>query len=180
MSEQRRPSETRKPARRASSRTVAIGAVVLLIIVAIAGIVLADRHPAVVVSAAAPAASVARTEQVASAPTAANPNEVIFAAGSPKLPSTAGESIARFAESARGGGNVVRISVRYLTGDNKVRDRELATARSTAVREALKADGVGAEKMQDRAGRDAGRQPDRRRCQPDRPDAALKLSRRAG
>ncbi len=147
MSEQKRSTEAKKPAPSKSSRALAIGAVALLIIVAIAGIVLADRNPAAPAATGA-AVATATTPAASAAPTALNPNEVVFAPGSPKLPVTASESIARFAESARTGSNGVRVTARFLTGDNKVRDRDLATARTAAVREALKADGITTDKMQ--------------------------------
>jgi hypothetical protein len=132
-----------------SSRTIAIAAVALLIVVAIAGIVLAGRNsPATPEAAPASAVTPASTSQGASAPTVINPNEVVFAAGSAKLPATAAASIARFAEAARGDDGGVRLTARFLTGANKARDFELAKARTGAVRQALEADGIGAGKMQ--------------------------------
>ena len=147
MSEQKRSTEAKKPAPSKSSRTLAIGAVALLIVVAIAGIVLADRDKAAP-AAASVAVATPTTPAASAAPTAVNPNEVLFAAGSPKLPVTASESIARFADTARTGGSGVRVTASFLTGENKARDRDLAAARTTAVREALKADGITADKMQ--------------------------------
>jgi outer membrane protein OmpA-like peptidoglycan-associated protein len=147
MSEQKKSSEAKKPAQSNSSRSIAIGAVALLIVVAIAGIVLAGRHAPAPDTPGAAGGSVT-TPQVVTAPTAANPNEVVFAAGSAKLPATAAESITKFAESARAGGNGVRMSARFLTGENKARDLELAKGRTTAVREKLQAAGVAPEKMQ--------------------------------
>ena len=145
MSEQRKPAGVKAPASSNSSRALAIGAVGLLIVVAIAGIVLAGRHPA---SDNAASAVASGTMQPASAaPTAVNPNEVIFDAGSAKLPVTAADSIARFAESGRTGDSTVRISARFLTGANKARDHDLAAARTSAVREALQADGIGAGRL---------------------------------
>ncbi len=132
-----------------SSRTIAIAAVALLIVIAIAGIVLAGRSGQETADAA-PAAvpAPATTPQAASAPTAANPNEVVFAAGSDKLPATAAASLARFAEAARGNANGVRLSARFLTGEHKARDLDLAKARTGAIHKVLAADGVAAEKMQ--------------------------------
>jgi len=138
-----------RPAQRNSSRTVVIAAVALLIVIAIAGIVLAGRSGAPA-SGAAPsgaAPSVPATQPEATGPTS-GPNEVVFAAGSDKLPTQSSESIARFSEGARGVGGMVRMTARYLTGDNKARDLELAKARTAAVRHALQANGVKAENMQ--------------------------------
>jgi hypothetical protein len=133
-----------------SSRTVVIAAIVLLLIVAIAGIVLATRGPASapeVAQAPSPAAP-ASTPAAASAPTAQiNPNEVIFAAGSDKLPDTAAVSLGRFAEAAHNAAGV-RLSVRFLTGENKAKDLALGKTRVEAIRKVLIADGVGAEKIQ--------------------------------
>ena len=132
-----------------SSRTVVIAAVALLLVVAIAGIVLAGRNSAPAPEAApAPGALPASTPHGASAPTAViNPNEVVFAAGSEKLPASATVSIARFAQAASSAAGV-RVTARFLTGANKARDLELAKARTGAVREVLHADGVGPEKVQ--------------------------------
>jgi outer membrane protein OmpA-like peptidoglycan-associated protein len=134
-----------------SSRTIAIAAVAVLIVVAIAGIVLASRGtPAAPEAApAAAAAPVASTPQEASAPTAQiNPNEVVFDAGSDKLPATAKISLGRFAEAARNNAAGVRMSVRFLTGANKTRDKALAMARAEAIRQVLVADAIGADKIQ--------------------------------
>ena len=147
---------------RSSSRSLAIAAVALLIVVAIAGIVLAGRSgeaprggaaPVAAAPAATPAPAPANglsstTPRVAATPTAPSPNEVMFAPGSDKLPGRAGETIARFAEAARKSNNGVRLSTRYLTGENKARDFDLAKARAAAVRHALEAEGITGEKMQ--------------------------------
>jgi hypothetical protein len=132
-----------------SSRTVVIAAVVLLLIVAIAGIVLATRGPASAPELAqAPPATPASTPPAASGPTAqVNPNEVIFASGSDKLPGSAAVSLGRFAEAAHNAAGV-RLSARFLTGENKARDLGLAKARAEAIRKVLAADGVRADKMQ--------------------------------
>ena len=152
-------SETKTRTARSSSRTIVIAVVALLVIVAIAGIVLAGRQGTATGDAAGdPAAVAAKPDaqmQAAATPPAAaaepaesNPNEVRFAPGSDKLPPGANESIARFADAARASGNGVRLSTRFLTGENKARDFELAKARVASVRHALQADGIGPEKMQ--------------------------------
>lgn len=142
--------EAPKTGQRNPSRTVVIAVVLVLIVVAIAGIVLAGRRtasPTQGTAAAVPETPSASTPQAAAGPTS-GPNEVVFAAGSDKVPPQASESIARFSEAARGVGGQIRLSVRYLTGANKARDLELAKSRSAAVRHALESNGVKAEAMQ--------------------------------
>jgi hypothetical protein len=128
---------------------VVIAAVVLLIVIAVAGIVLAGRYNAPATSRApsAPAAPVASTQPDPAAPTS-TPNEVLFAAGSDRLAVPASESIARFSENARSAGGMVRMTARYATGENKTKDVALAKSRTAAVRHALQANGVKAETMQ--------------------------------
>ena len=134
-----------------SSRTVVIAAVVLLLVVAIAGIVLATRGPA-----SAP--------EVAQAPSPAAP--ALNAAGGFRADSAdqserghlrrrlrqASRVGHRFAgplrRSARTTPAGVRLSARFLTGENKARDLGLAKARAEAIRKVLAANGVGAEKIQ--------------------------------
>ena len=142
--------EDSKPAQRTSSRTLAIAAVVLLIVVAIAGIMLAGRHqrPAPGTAAALPDVPATKTTlQPGPEPTVAGPNEVLFTPGSGKLPAEATDSVAKFAEGARTGG-LVRLTARVLTGANKERDLELAKTRTATVRHALEANGVKPEQMQ--------------------------------
>ena len=148
--------EPNKPPPGNSSRTLVIAAVVVLIVVAIAGIVLAGRKapgtPDAAVGVAPPAsaapAAPASTPSVAISPTDPPPKDVLFAAGSDKLPAGANEGLARFAEVARGSASAVRLSARFLTGANKERDRELAKARAAAIRHALEANGVNTGRMQ--------------------------------
>ena len=147
-------AEPNKPPQSNSSRTLVIVAVVVLIVVAIAGIVLAGRKapgtPENAAGVAPPAAAAASgsTPAVAVASTDPPPKDVTFAAGSDKLPAGANEEIARFAEAARSSASAVRLSARFLTGANKERDRELAKARTGAIRHALEANGVSTGKMQ--------------------------------
>ncbi|MEO7057052.1 MAG: hypothetical protein ABI281_14475 [Caldimonas sp.] len=145
------PMVDNKPVQRTSARSLVIAAVVLLIVIAIAGIVLAGRHTAGPVpgtAAAVPVAPVVTTPQAGGATTPAAANEVMFAAGSDKIPAGANEQIAKFGEGARGVGGVARITARYLTGADKARDLELAKGRTAAVRHALEADGVKAGSLQ--------------------------------
>jgi len=138
-----------KPVQRNSSRTLVVAAVALLIVIAIAGIVLAGRSGAPTPAAASTgaAAPAATTQPEANGPTS-GPNEVVFAPGSDKLPVQSSESIASFSEGARGVGGMVRMTARYLTGENKARDLELAKSRTSAVRHALQSNGLKAEQMQ--------------------------------
>jgi outer membrane protein OmpA-like peptidoglycan-associated protein len=149
-------SEPKKPPPSNSSRTLAVVAVAVLIVVAIAGIVLAGRKaPAAPEATASTApgtttapASPASTPQGAAAPTEPLPQDVVFAAGSDKLPAGANEPLARFADAARSSASSIRLSARYLTGANKEKDFELAKARTGAIRHALQANGVTGNKMQ--------------------------------
>jgi len=150
-------SEPKKPPPSNSSRTVAVVAVAVLIVVAIAGIVLAGRKAPGTPDAAVPGApatttatpaSPASTPQGAASPTDALPKEVVFAAGSDKLPVGTNEPLARFADAARTSASSIRVSARYLTGANKERDFELAKARTGAIRHALQANGITGGKMQ--------------------------------
>jgi hypothetical protein len=149
--------EPKKPSPSNSSRTVAIIAVAVLIVVAIAGIVIAGRKaPATPetpgatapTTSATTAASPASTSQAAASPTDALPKEVVFAAGSDKLPPGINDPLARFADSVRTSASSVRLSARYLTGANKEKGLELAKARTGAIRHALQANGVTGGKMQ--------------------------------
>ena len=145
--------EQKKPPQSNSSRTVVIVIVAVLIVIAIAGIVLAGRHappePVAAVPASAPAPALpGSTPQDASAPTAASPNEIVFMSGSDKLPPQSSDTLAQFADAARAGGSAVRLSARFLTGQNKARDLELAKARTGAIRHALEANGITSGNMQ--------------------------------
>lgn len=138
-----------QPVQRSSSRTVAIAAVVLLIVVAIAGIVLAGRHrPAAQPVTAALPVPAPTTPLTPVQPTVPGPDEVIFDTASSKLPAHAGDTLAKYADGARTASSMVRVSARYLTGENRTRDQDLAKARTAAVRHALEADGIKAERMQ--------------------------------
>lgn len=123
-----------------SLRAVVILAVSLLIVVAIAGIVLAGRKP---LTAATPS-----TAQAASVPTALSSVVVVFTSGSEKVPADASPGIARFADTVRTGSSAVRVTARYAAGDTKARDIELAKARVYSLRHAFEANGVKAEQMQ--------------------------------
>lgn len=142
------------PLQRNPSRTAVIALVVLLIVIAIAGIVLAGRRTASPLPgtvAALPKPALANppiaTPQVEAAPTP-KPNEVLFDVGSDRLPAEAGEQIAKFADHARAAGGLVRSSASYANGPNKMRDLALSKNRAAAVRHALESNGIKPESMQ--------------------------------
>jgi outer membrane protein OmpA-like peptidoglycan-associated protein len=148
-------SEQKKAPQSNSSRTVVIVAVAVLIVVAIAGIVLAGRNappPETAVAstsvASATQSSSGSTPQATGSPTDPLPKNVVFDAGSDKLPAGSNEGLARFADAARSSASSVRLSARFLTGANKQRDQELAKARTGAIRHALEANGLNSGKMQ--------------------------------
>ena len=144
-------SEIQKPSQSNSSRTVVIVAVALLILVAIAGIVLAGRRaPGPDVAGTPPVASTlpSSTPAGASAPTDEVPRDLVFAAGSDKLPAQGADALARFADATRASASAVRLSARFLTGANKARDQELAKARTAAIRHALESNGINSGRMQ--------------------------------
>jgi hypothetical protein len=146
----------RKPQKRNPSRTAVIAVVVVLIVIAIAGIVLATRKPGAAPEAGpapqarapVPVRAAPSTPAGASAPTSAVPNEIVFLPGSDKLPAQAPEAIARFADAARAAGKSVRLSARFLTGEKKARDLELAKARTAVIQQAVVAAGLTTDKMQ--------------------------------
>jgi uncharacterized membrane protein len=147
-------SEQKKPPQSNSSRTVVIIAVAVLIVVAIAGIVLAgkkgspDATVATTPATASTPATSGSTPQAGASPTDAVPKDIVFAAGSEKLPAGANEGLARFADAARQSASAVRLSARFLTGENKARDSELAKARTGAIHHALMGNGISGGKMQ--------------------------------
>ncbi len=93
-----------------------MAAVAVLIAIAIAGLVLGWHGPS--------------RDSVSAAPV---PNSVSFAVASDKLSEEARATIARFAEAARRGGQVARLTARYRTGDGRLRDLALAKSRIAAV-----------------------------------------------
>ena len=138
------------PAQRNSSRTVAIAVVVLLIIIAIAGIVLAGRRTASPVqgtAAAVPDAPAGTTPQGRVEPTP-RPDDVVFASASSRLPAEANDVISKFGEKVRVKGGIVRLSARYAAGADKAKDVELAKTRTAVVRHALESNGVKAAGLQ--------------------------------
>ncbi len=142
------------PEQRNPSRTAIIALVVVLIVIAIAGIVLAGRRTASPVpgtAAALPEPALANlpvaTPQEEVAPTP-KPNEVLFAVGSDRLPAEAAEQIAKFAERARAAGGLVRTTAKYVNGPNQAAALALSKSRASAVRHALESNGIKSEAMQ--------------------------------
>jgi len=149
-------TELQKP-HSGATRTVAVIAVGVLIVVAIAGIVLASRQtgsgdPEVAaVAPVAPVASVAlpgSTPSAASAPTPRVENVLIFSAGSDRLPADASEKIARLVESVRSEASSVRVTARFAAGADRARDQELAKRRTAAVHRELLAGGIPGPRLQ--------------------------------
>jgi len=153
MSDLQKPEgSTKKEVRRNPSHTAILFIAAALIAVAIAGIVLSGRKAtdpatsaAAPASAAAPMTAASTTLAAPTEPTA--PDEVIFAAGSDKMPPGAADTVSRFVQTVRTEGKTIRISARYLTGANKVQGLELAKARAGAVRHAVVADGMTGDKI---------------------------------
>ena len=138
-------------------RGLILAAVALLIIVAIAGIVLARKNSGskapIETQATAPAPAPAEVASAVSTPEApyvltSGPNEVVFEIGLAKLLTEGSESIVKFSDSARGAPGMVRMTARYPAGPNKDKDLALAKERAAAVRHALESNGIKSERVQ--------------------------------
>lgn len=146
---------TRKPASgSASSRKLAMVAVLVLIVIAVGGILLAGRRPAADPAPAAAPASAPVVAQAASVPASAAgrvdepPVEVVFPSGSDRPPPSAAATVAHWVEQARVNDKKLRITARFLTGVNKQRDLALAKARTTALHHAAMSNGLTGDKLQ--------------------------------
>jgi outer membrane protein OmpA-like peptidoglycan-associated protein len=146
---------TKKPAPRSMSRTVVSAVVGLLIVIAIAGIVLAGRRTAQPPEAgSAPVtggAAVAPTAAVASAAAPAPeplPSAVRFTGTSDKLPPEASGELARLADAMRVSGQQVGLTARFVAGADKQAALELGRKRVEAVQHALQSNGVSASRIQ--------------------------------
>ena len=135
---------------RNASRTVVIAAVAVLIVVAIAGIVLASlraRSPV-----AAPGALSSATQQAGSAPTAsgpliaaevgAGPNQIAFETASDALSPISLKKIADVAQTAKSGSHTVLIAAKLDAASDRIARMELAKKRADAVRHALQSGGM--------------------------------------
>lgn len=135
---------------RNASRTLVIALVAVLIVVAIAGIVLAGmrgRTPA-----AAPGSPPSPTQQGGDATTApapavaaetgAGPNQLAFASASDTLTPNTLKKISDVAQTAKNESHSVIISARLEAGSGREQRMEMAKKRADAVRKALQASGV--------------------------------------
>jgi len=140
-----------KPKARDSSRVVALVTVVLLIVIAVAGIAVAtfSRRAAAPASPSEQARSVATgnmpglTASAAEAAAAAaeRPDHVSFAPGSDKVPDDAAPLIAGFIESARARNSKLRLTTKFTASQTRAKELELANARTRAVRRMIEASG---------------------------------------
>jgi outer membrane protein OmpA-like peptidoglycan-associated protein len=138
------------PLPRISSRTIAMVAVAVLIVIAIAGIVLAGLRsrggspetagPSDATQQDAPpltaAASAAEAEDEAA------PNLVVFASASHQLSGKASTKLVHLAETAKKEHRSVVIATRIEARSDRAEQRELAKERAVAVRQVLEANGV--------------------------------------
>ncbi len=142
-----------KPDERSPSRVAAIVAVVLLVLIAVAGIVFTtlSRRDAIAPAAQRQelSASTARTMPgmttasaiQAAAIAAERPDHVSFTPGSDKVPDDAAPLIAKFIESARAGNNKLRLTTKFTAGESRAKELALAKARTQAVRRMVEASG---------------------------------------
>ena len=143
-----------KPEERSPSRVVAIAAVVLLILIAVAGIVFAtlsrrDAMPpaperqGLNASAARTMPGMTASAVQAAAVAAERPDHVSFTPGSDKVPDDAAPLIAKFIESARAGNQKLRLTTKFTAGESRAKELALAKARTQAVRRMVEASGKG-------------------------------------
>ncbi len=143
----------RKNPQSSSTRTVAVIAVIVLIVIAIAGIVLANRQKSEAdaietvaadttpLSASAPTGASAASG-AASAGVPSDPNGLVFAVKSAKLPADANDKLGSLADAVRKDNKTLVIVVRYAANGDPVGELELAKNRAEAIRHALQANGV--------------------------------------
>jgi outer membrane protein OmpA-like peptidoglycan-associated protein len=157
--------ERQPPPTRNSSRTLAKIAVALLVVIAIAGIVLAtlrgrgtpaDTPVAADATQAASAAMTAAAEASAVAAEAeAGPNQVVFAPGSVELSDPATAKLQRIADAARKDKRDLVILAKVEARPDSAQQRVLAQNRTSAVRGVLETNGVPLGKMQIRIAEEA-------------------------
>ena len=143
------------PPPRNSSRTWAIAAVAVLVVIAIAGIVLAGLRgrgapagtPADADATQSAASVMTGHDPAAAVEAALGPNQVSFAPDSDQLSEAAKVKLIRFAESARKAKREVIIASTVEAGVDK-RRMELAQKRAFAVRGVLEANGLALGTMQ--------------------------------
>ena len=143
-----------------SSRTVAKYAVAVLVVIAIAGIVLATLRgrgtPAdtpVAADATQPAASAMTgaaspaAASAAAAEAAAAPNQVVFAPGSAEISEAGTTKLIRIADSQRKDKRELVITARVEQGPELEKRKALARDRGSAVRSVLETNGVPLARM---------------------------------
>jgi outer membrane protein OmpA-like peptidoglycan-associated protein len=142
----RQPAPLRNP-----SRTLAMVAVAVLIVIAIAGLVVAGLRARGPVSGPAGSES---TQQgappltgaaPASAPAeeaGAGPNQIVFAPTSDQLSEPAEEKLVRLARAAKKENRVLSIASKVEAGPDRTAKMELARKRSDVVRQLLQSNGV--------------------------------------
>jgi len=151
---ERQPPPTRNP-----SRTLAKVGVAVLLVIAIAGIVLATLQKGLppegpVAGDATQAGSAPMTGAAASAAAAEAeglPNHIMFAADSPRLSSAATAKLEGLAEKARTDKRLLTIVAKVeRKGEGKEQRLQLARTRTIAVRGALERNGVPLARMETR------------------------------
>ena len=143
--DERRPTPPRNP-----SRALAIAAVAVLVVVAIAGIVLAGMRgrdtpaDARAGTDATQPASAAMTGAAASlaADAGAGPNQIVFAPASDRLSEPASSKLAKFAESMKKDNRLVIIATKIEARPDRNEQMELAKKRAYAVRQVLEGRGI--------------------------------------
>ena len=142
--------ETKPAPPRNSSRTLVIALVAVLIVIAIAGIVLAGlRGRSAVTGSTSPSSP---TQQVDTAPTAApppipaevgvKPNQLGFAKASDTLSGASLKKIADVAQVATKESHTVVVAAQFEAGSGREQRMDIAKKRTEAVRKALQASGL--------------------------------------
>ncbi len=142
-------------------------AVAVLVVIAIAGIVLATLRqrgapaaetPAVADAtqpASSPMTAAAMSASAAAAETEAGPNQVVFAPGSVEISEPATTKLLRIADTARKDKRELVITAKVEARPDRAQQRELAQNRTFAVRGVLETNGVPLAKMQIRIAEEA-------------------------
>jgi len=152
--DERQPPQPRNP-----SRTLAKVGVAVLLVIAIAGIVLAtlQRGPPADGPVAADATQAASAPMTGASKSAAaleaegRPNQVVFAADSAQLSSAATAKLQAMAETARADKRPLTIVGRYeVRGEGKEQRRQLTRNRAIAVRGVLEASGIPLSRIETR------------------------------
>jgi outer membrane protein OmpA-like peptidoglycan-associated protein len=140
--------ERKTPPPRIASRTAVMAAVAVLIVIAIAGIVLASMRGR---TASPEGTGPQSTQAGASAPTGTSsagvadeggPNEVFFAPGSDQLSPAAAAKLTLLASTAKKEGRSVVVATKTEANADRVKNMELAKKRAYNVRGVLTTGGV--------------------------------------